>query len=102
MPASQGHGVDSQRRSRRDESRWKNTPGTRRTAVYFDSMAAPSAAPAAIQRRPSRPSIASQARDIVSAQKNISGESGNPASETSSPTGITVNRRTDQTAAPSP
>ena len=77
-------------------------PGIRSTAVYLDIIAAPSAAPAAIHRRPSRPSIASQVSDIASAQKNSRGESGNPAAETSSPTGMTVNRRTAQTAAASP
>jgi hypothetical protein len=71
-------------------------------AVYLDIIARPSAAPAASHRRPSVPSIAFHASVIVSAQKNRSGESGKPAAETGSATGMNVKRITAQTAAASP
>ncbi len=70
--------------------------------MYFESIAAPSAAPAASQRRPSRPSIARQASVIVRVQKNRRGESGKPASETGRATGSNVKRITAQVAAASP
>src|SRR5437773_2864950 len=101
-PARYGQGVASQRRSRGDHSRYSRTEGTRNAAVYLESMAAPSAAPAASHQPPRRESRACQTSVRVRLQKNSTGESGKPQPPMRNAAGCSAYKKTAHNAAASP